>query len=61
MTQIGEVKTGADHLAALRDGREVYIDGELVPDVTTHRPSAMPCIPPPRSTTIRPGPRTSSA
>jgi 4-hydroxyphenylacetate 3-monooxygenase len=31
-----EVKTGADHLAALRDGREVYIDGEIVPDVTTH-------------------------
>jgi 4-hydroxyphenylacetate 3-monooxygenase len=36
MTQRAEVKTGADHLAALRDGREVYIDGELVPDVTTH-------------------------
>jgi 4-hydroxyphenylacetate 3-monooxygenase len=32
----GEVKTGADHLAALRDGRQVYIDGELVDDVTTH-------------------------
>lgn len=31
-----EVKTGADHLAALRDGRAVYIDGELVGDVTTH-------------------------
>jgi 4-hydroxyphenylacetate 3-monooxygenase len=31
-----EVKTGADHLAALRDGREVYIDGERVDDVTTH-------------------------
>ena len=30
------VKTGADHLAALRDGREVYIDGERVADVTTH-------------------------
>jgi len=36
MTDKGEVKTGADHLAALRDGREVYIDGALVPDVTTH-------------------------
>src|SRR5277367_3525078 len=36
MTQKGEVKTGADHLAALRDGRQVYIDGELVPDVTAH-------------------------
>ena len=36
MTGRGEVKTGADHLAALRDGREVYIDGERVADVTTH-------------------------
>jgi 4-hydroxyphenylacetate 3-monooxygenase len=31
-----EVKTGADHLAALCDGREVYIDGARVADVTTH-------------------------
>ncbi len=30
------VKTGADHLASLRDGRSVYLDGELVDDVTTH-------------------------
>ena len=36
MADKGEVKTGADHLAALRDGREVYIDGERVADVTTH-------------------------
>jgi len=36
MTDKGVVKTGADHLAALRDGREVYIDGERVDDVTTH-------------------------
>jgi 4-hydroxyphenylacetate 3-monooxygenase len=36
MTERGEVKTGADHLAALRDGRAVYIDGKLVVDVTTH-------------------------
>jgi 4-hydroxyphenylacetate 3-monooxygenase len=36
MTTKGEVKTGADHLAALRDDREVYIDGERVADVTTH-------------------------
>jgi 4-hydroxyphenylacetate 3-monooxygenase len=33
---MAEVKTGADHLGALRDGRAVYIDGELVGDVTTH-------------------------
>jgi len=32
----GKVKTGADHLASLRDGRAVYINGELVADVTTH-------------------------
>jgi 4-hydroxyphenylacetate 3-monooxygenase len=31
------VKTGADHLKSLQDGRAVYIDGELVPDVTAHR------------------------
>ena len=29
-------KTGAEHLASLRDGRAVYIDGELVADVTAH-------------------------
>src|SRR3954452_6522902 len=29
-------KTGAQHIASLRDGRTVYIDGKLVDDVTTH-------------------------
>jgi 4-hydroxyphenylacetate 3-monooxygenase len=29
-------KTGAEHLASLKDGRTVYIDGALVPDVTVH-------------------------
>jgi 4-hydroxyphenylacetate 3-monooxygenase len=29
-------KTGADHIRSLRDGRTVYIDGELVDDVTEH-------------------------
>jgi 4-hydroxyphenylacetate 3-monooxygenase len=29
-------KTGAEHIASLKDGRAVYIDGELVPDVTAH-------------------------
>ena len=28
--------TGAEYIASLRDGREVYIDGERVTDVTTH-------------------------
>lgn len=31
-----DCKTGAEHLAALHDGREVYIDGARVADVTTH-------------------------
>jgi 4-hydroxyphenylacetate 3-monooxygenase len=30
-----DVKTGADHLAALRDGRDIRIDGRRVTDVTT--------------------------
>ncbi|MGE0744542.1 MAG: 4-hydroxyphenylacetate 3-hydroxylase family protein [Rhodospirillales bacterium] len=29
-------KTGADHVRSLRDGREVYVNGERVHDVTTH-------------------------
>jgi len=29
-------KTGADHSRSLRDGRTVYIDGQLVADVTEH-------------------------
>lgn len=30
------LKTGQQHLANLRDGREIYIDGQRVDDVTTH-------------------------
>ncbi|CAG9166083.1 Anthranilate 3-monooxygenase oxygenase component [Cupriavidus laharis] len=30
------VKTGTQHIAMLRDGREVYLDGKRVSDVTTH-------------------------
>src|SRR5262245_3169883 len=29
-------KTGAEHIKSLQDGRAVYIDGELVTDVTRH-------------------------
>jgi|SRR5271166_1814605 len=36
IVESGVCKTGAEHLAALRDGRPVYIDGERVADVTTH-------------------------
>ena len=31
-----QCKTGAEHLRSLKDGREVYLDGKLVDDVTTH-------------------------
>jgi 4-hydroxyphenylacetate 3-monooxygenase len=31
-----ECKTGAEHIASLRDGRNVYIDGKRVEDVTEH-------------------------
>jgi 4-hydroxyphenylacetate 3-monooxygenase len=33
---MADVKTGAQHVASLRDGRSVYLDGALVGDVTTH-------------------------
>lgn len=31
-----DVKSGEDHIQSLKDGRTVYIDGELVGDVTEH-------------------------
>src|SRR5215471_16603151 len=31
------IKTGQDHVASLRDGRDVYIYGERVADVTAHK------------------------
>ncbi len=30
------MRTGAEHIKSLQDGRTVYIDGQLVPDVTEH-------------------------
>lgn len=30
------LRTGADYLRSLRDGRQVFVDGELVKDVTAH-------------------------
>src|ERR1700678_4399899 len=41
--------TGAEYLQSLRDGRCVFIDGERVPDVTTHPAfrNAPRSIPPP--------------
>jgi 4-hydroxyphenylacetate 3-monooxygenase len=33
---MAQVKNGAQHIASLRDGRAVYLDGALVADVTTH-------------------------
>jgi 4-hydroxyphenylacetate 3-monooxygenase len=32
------LRTGQDYLESLRDGREVWIDGERVEDVATHPP-----------------------
>ena len=29
-------KNGTQHLDSLRDGREIFINGKLVEDVTTH-------------------------
>jgi len=31
-----DCKTGSEHIKSLKDGRSVYIDGKLVPDVTEH-------------------------
>ncbi len=36
------MRTGAAYVAALRDGRAVYLDGERVKDVTTHPAFAEP-------------------
>ena len=30
------IKTGSQHLASLKDGRQVFINGELAGDVTEH-------------------------
>ena len=31
------IRTGEAYLASLRDGRQIWIDGALIPDVTTDR------------------------
>ena len=31
------LRTGADYLASLRDGRQVFVEGESVADVTQHK------------------------
>jgi 4-hydroxyphenylacetate 3-monooxygenase len=31
------MRSGADYLKSLRDGRQVFVDGEKVADVTTHK------------------------
>src|SRR5262249_15684583 len=51
--KVAAPQTGADYLASLSDGREVYIYGERVKDVTKHHafrntpPIAAPLYPPP--------------
>src|SRR5271163_5336287 len=37
------IRTGEEYRAGLRDGREVWIDGERVADVTTH-PAFKPIV-----------------
>ena len=54
-------KTGAEHIRSLQDGRAVYIDGELVPDVTTHSAFRNSVASPQAFMTIRPRRRISSA
>ena len=34
---MGDCKTGSEHIKSLKDGRTVYLDGELVDDVTEHK------------------------
>src|SRR5713101_10143222 len=33
----GSLRTGSDYLRSLNDGRQVFVDGERVKDVTAHR------------------------
>ena len=37
------IRTGEEYRARLRDGREVWIDGQRVPDVTVH-PAFQPVV-----------------
>ena len=37
------IRTGEEYRESLRDGREVYVDGERVKDITTH-PQFKPVI-----------------
>lgn len=39
------MRSGADYLKSLNDGRQVFVDGECVADVTTH-PASARCAPP---------------
>lgn len=36
------IKNGTQHIASLRDGRQVYINGQAVGDVTAHPRFAIP-------------------
>ena len=41
--EVGMIRTGDEYRAGLRDGREVWIDGERVKDVTIH-PAFKPVV-----------------
>ena len=34
---MGDCKTGAEHIKSLKDGRTVYLDGQMIGDVTEHQ------------------------
>src|SRR3546814_17696836 len=36
LERIFEMRTGKQYLESLRDGRKVYVGGEIIEDVTTH-------------------------
>jgi 4-hydroxyphenylacetate 3-monooxygenase len=44
------LRTGAEYLRSLRDGRQVFVDGEPVKDVTEH-PALRVCSTSPRTQT----------
>src|SRR3546814_3226280 len=37
LERIFEMRTGKQYLESLRDGRKVYVGGEIIEDVTTHQ------------------------
>ena len=57
----GMIRTGDEYRESIRDGREVWIDGERVADVTTHPAFKPPSTPGRASTTWRTSPRRATS